>query len=139
MMVKTEDEAKVFNNEREPYKCTYCGKVGHTVDRCWSKQKNESQGARRGGNGRRHGANNVQWGQYRDEDSDYDQVAFAVSLECGLSAKKDVSGMWAVDSGATHHICHDKTKFAILNKRNDGEISVADGNKVAVKGIWNYL
>ena len=83
----------------------------------------------------RRGANNVQWGQYRDEDSDYDQVAFAVSLECGLSAKKDVSGMWAVDSGATHHICHDKTKFARLNKRNDGEILVADGNKVAIKGV----
>uniref|UniRef100_A0AAV1TCT9 Integrase catalytic domain-containing protein n=1 Tax=Peronospora matthiolae TaxID=2874970 RepID=A0AAV1TCT9_9STRA len=123
-MVKTEDAAKAFNTEREPYKCTYCGKLGHTVDRCWSKQNNESRGDRRGGNGRGRGANNVQWGQYRDEDSDYDQLAFAFSLECELSAKKDVSGMWAVDSGATHHICHDKTKFARLNKRNDGEILV---------------
>uniref|UniRef100_A0AAV1TPI6 Retrovirus-related Pol polyprotein from transposon TNT 1-94-like beta-barrel domain-containing protein n=1 Tax=Peronospora matthiolae TaxID=2874970 RepID=A0AAV1TPI6_9STRA len=113
-MVKTEDAAKAFNTEREPYKCTY---------------------SRRGGNGRGRGANNVQWGQYRDEGSDYDQVAFAVSLECGLSAKKDVSGMWAVDSGATHHICHDKTKFARLNKHNDGEILVADSNKVAIKGV----
>uniref|UniRef100_A0AAV1TGF8 CCHC-type domain-containing protein n=1 Tax=Peronospora matthiolae TaxID=2874970 RepID=A0AAV1TGF8_9STRA len=44
-MVKTEDAAKAFNTEREPYNCTYCGKVGHTVDRCCSKQKNESRGA----------------------------------------------------------------------------------------------
>uniref|UniRef100_A0AAV1TB54 Retrovirus-related Pol polyprotein from transposon TNT 1-94-like beta-barrel domain-containing protein n=1 Tax=Peronospora matthiolae TaxID=2874970 RepID=A0AAV1TB54_9STRA len=134
-MVKSEDAAKAFNTEREPYKCTYCGKVGQTVDRCWTKQKNESRGARRGGNGRGRGANNVQWGQYRDEYSDYDQAAFAASLECGLSAKKDVSGMRAVDSGATHHICHDKTKLARVNKRNDGEILVADGNKVAIKGV----
>uniref|UniRef100_A0AAV1U356 Integrase catalytic domain-containing protein n=1 Tax=Peronospora matthiolae TaxID=2874970 RepID=A0AAV1U356_9STRA len=139
-MVKTEDAAKAFNTEREPYKCTFCGKVGHTVDRCWSKQKNESRGARRGGNGRGRGTKNVQRGQYRDEGSDYDQVEFAVSLECGLSAKKDVSGMWAVDSDATHHICHDKTKFARLNKRNDGEILVVlpDGEEREIE-IDNVL
>uniref|UniRef100_A0AAV1TF82 Retroviral polymerase SH3-like domain-containing protein n=1 Tax=Peronospora matthiolae TaxID=2874970 RepID=A0AAV1TF82_9STRA len=36
--VKAEDASKAFSAEREPYQCTYCGKVGHTVDRCWTKQ-----------------------------------------------------------------------------------------------------
>ena len=48
--VKTEDAAKAFSAEREPRQCTYCGKLGHTAERCWTKQKDENQGARRGGN-----------------------------------------------------------------------------------------
>ena len=37
--VKAEGATKAFSTEREPYQCTYCGKVGHTLERCWTKQK----------------------------------------------------------------------------------------------------
>uniref|UniRef100_A0AAV1T2R5 Retrovirus-related Pol polyprotein from transposon TNT 1-94-like beta-barrel domain-containing protein n=1 Tax=Peronospora matthiolae TaxID=2874970 RepID=A0AAV1T2R5_9STRA len=117
-----EDASKAFSTEREPYQCTYCGKVVNTVDRSWTKQKNEDRGARRGGNG-----------------DGYDRVAFAVSFECGVSTSKDVSGLWAVDNGATHHICHDKTEIASLSERNEGELLVADGNKVAIKGVRTIM
>ncbi|KAG2760828.1 hypothetical protein Pcac1_g27292 [Phytophthora cactorum] len=71
--VKTENAAKAFNTDRESRQCTYCGKLGHTVDKCWTKQKDENRGPRRGGNGngngngRGRGANNIQWsiGSYR--------------------------------------------------------------------------
>ena len=137
MKVKTEEPTRAFSTEREPYQCTYCGKVGHTVDRCWTKQRNEGRGARRGGIGR--GANNVQWGQYQDDTSSYDRVAFAVSLECNVSSSKNACDMWAVDSGATHHICHDKSKFDSFIERHDGEILVADGNKAAIKGVGTII
>ncbi|KAG2870757.1 hypothetical protein PC117_g28427 [Phytophthora cactorum] len=47
--VKTENAAKAFNTDRESRQCTYCGKVGHTIDKCWTKQKDENRGPRRGG------------------------------------------------------------------------------------------
>ena len=43
--VKAEDASKAFSTECEPYQCTYCGKVGHTVNRCWTKQKSEEPDA----------------------------------------------------------------------------------------------
>ncbi|KAG2779849.1 hypothetical protein Pcac1_g10316 [Phytophthora cactorum] len=75
--VKTENAAKAFNTDRESRQCTYCGKLGHTVDKCWTKQKDENRGPRRGGNGngngRGRGANNIQWRNDGDGyDYDYD-------------------------------------------------------------------
>uniref|UniRef100_A0AAV1VDW7 Integrase catalytic domain-containing protein n=1 Tax=Peronospora matthiolae TaxID=2874970 RepID=A0AAV1VDW7_9STRA len=111
--VKTEEATKAFSTEREVRQCTFCGKLGHTVEKCWTKQKEDNRGARRGGNVRGRGANQVQWQGYNgNSNCDYDRVAFAVSLECGLSTTKSMSGMWAIDS---------------------------DGNKAAINGVGTII
>ena len=51
--------------------------------------------------------------------------------------------MWiidgVVDSGAAHYICSDKTKFASLNEREEGKLSVADGSKAAIKVVGTIM
>ena len=64
------------------------------------------------------GANKVHWRSEDDYGQSY-QVAFAFSLECGLSTDKNMLGMWVVDSGAKNYICTDK--FARLIKRDEGD------------------
>nr|CCA22668.1 AlNc14C163G7818 [Albugo laibachii Nc14] len=74
--VRIADAAKAFSAEREPRQCTYCGKLRHMAERCWTKQENDNRGPRRDGNSRGRGANNVQW--RGDKDFDYfDRVVFA--------------------------------------------------------------
>uniref|UniRef100_A0AAV1V810 Uncharacterized protein n=1 Tax=Peronospora matthiolae TaxID=2874970 RepID=A0AAV1V810_9STRA len=78
-------------------------------------------------------------GESTSYDDNYDRVAFAVSLQAGLSTGKNMPGMWAVDSVRPHHICNDKAKFASLNERRKASM-VADGSKAAIKGVepsWN--
>ncbi|KAE8886920.1 hypothetical protein PF003_g28909 [Phytophthora fragariae] len=131
--VKVKDAARAFNAECGSRQCTYCGKSGHVVEKCWTKQKDDNRGARRGRPG--HGANNVQW---RD-DSDDDYIAFAVSMECGVSRTNKYQGSWAIDSGATHHICNDKSKFVEIKACDEGELTVANGNTAKIMGVGTVM
>jgi hypothetical protein len=71
-----------------------------------------------------------------DYDDDEAPLAFVVSMECGVtSTKEDMRGMWAIDSGATHHICNDKSKFAVLDEGDHGDLVVANGNKTKILGV----
>ena len=94
--METEEATKAFNTEREVRQCTFCGKLGHTVERCWTKQKEDNRETRRGGNDRERGANQLLWQGYNNNNNYYDdddRVTFTVSLECGLSMTKNMPGM----------------------------------------------
>jgi hypothetical protein len=77
--VKTEDHAKAFNAENEPRVCSFCGKVGHTVDRCWSKNKQAGRKPNRmGGNGGKRV-------NYVERNYDYDDDEPRLLLSCRWS------------------------------------------------------
>ena len=63
------------------------------------------------------------------------RLAFVVSMECSDSANGDNAAMWAIDSGATHHICNDKSKFVHLDEGDHGDLVVANGNKTKILGV----
>jgi hypothetical protein len=130
--VKSDDDAaKAFNAEQDRRVRSHCGKTGHLVDRCWTKNKQD------GRENNRFGAKRAsQVGRDRDYyDDDDSSFAFAVSMECGVASGSAKTGMWAIDSGATHHICNDASKFVTLDEGDHGDLVVANGTKTKILGV----
>uniref|UniRef100_A0AAV1TJ25 CCHC-type domain-containing protein n=1 Tax=Peronospora matthiolae TaxID=2874970 RepID=A0AAV1TJ25_9STRA len=42
-LVKTEEATKAFSTERAFRQCTFCGRLGHTVEKCWTKQRKTTE------------------------------------------------------------------------------------------------
>ncbi|KAK1943561.1 hypothetical protein P3T76_004957 [Phytophthora citrophthora] len=62
-----------------------------------------------------------------------------MSTACGVSSGKKFQGSWAIDSGATHHICNDKSKFIDINLRDEGELTVANGQTAKILGVGTVV
>lgn len=56
-----------------------------------------------------------------------------------MSRGKKFQGTWAIDSGATHHICNDKSKFVDINLCDEGELTVANGNSTKILGVGTVV
>ncbi|OQR86157.1 hypothetical protein ACHHYP_10912 [Achlya hypogyna] len=96
--------------------CDHCGKRGHTSAKCWSRRREE----------RSKRANNAEY--------DGVPIAFAASSSGASSIAKNPCG-WAVDSGATNHVCCNKQQFTSLEEGLHGKIRVADGNEAPILGV----
>ena len=107
--------------------CHFCGKPGHIKRDCWKLAELQAvKEAGKKGNRHKHTANKVTIKQKdREVSSDSDNEALVVGYALAATSKK----LWIVDSGATCHMCNDKTLFSELTiLRKPQEVSLGDGH-----------
>ena len=102
---------------KQQKQCTYCKKLGHTIQMCWFKKNKE---------GNKNKADNV----HRDSDTN----AFMVSLENQNMDK------WYLDSGASEHMCWNINLFDQIEKsKTQKKVKVGNGEPLDVKGMgWAF-
>jgi hypothetical protein len=101
-------KGKKSKKDKKDVQCYNCGKMGHYKNECRSKKKSS-------------------------EDKDESYVAF----HAGSSQECKEGSMWVIDSGASNHMCSDKTMFSELRKpATERYVSVAKaGTKLKILGI----
>ncbi|KAF1778964.1 Zinc finger, CCHC-type [Phytophthora cactorum] len=133
--VKTENAAKAFNTDRESRQCTYCGKLGHTVDKCWTKQKDENRGQDAAATAVDAGPTTSS-GETTATDTTTTTIEWRSRFPWNVEFRRArMCPGCGRSTAANAPFCNDKSKFANLIERNEGELSVADGNKAAIKVV----
>ena len=76
--------------------------------------------------------NTVKFGSHPDDSSDSDEtgllVVHALSSKVNISPGLSTSGKWIIDSGATCHICNNRSSFVELYPlKTQTDVKLGDG------------
>lgn len=131
-----DDERKAFaarGNPRRYLTCHYCNKPGHTKRDCrklaakW--QSNEKTGTPK--YQPKYSANKAAATNEQESSSTSDDEAMVVSHALSATSR----GNWIIDSGATCHMCNDKTLFRELRSlRRPQDVTLGDGHVLKATG-----
>ena len=131
------DDQRAFAAKRRPRSrtCHFCGKPSHIKRDCYKLAELQPvKEAESKGNKHKHTAYKVTIKQKdREVSSDSDKEALVADYGLAATSKK----LWIVDSGATCHMCNDKTLFSeltILRKPQEGSLGDGHGLEVIDEG-----
>ncbi|KAL0840721.1 hypothetical protein ABMA28_006808 [Loxostege sticticalis] len=101
---------------KKTLKCFKCKKPGHVMKNCtqkFKKNKNETS---------------------NEKDSQCKSKVLISALSSNLR-----SDVWYVDSGATNHMCNNRSVMSDFNSKNVLKVSVANGDELLTAGQGNRL
>ena len=131
--------AMSLKHRRRGPQCHYCGKFGHIQRNCRDRLNEEKQESeqhhRRPVNKTKQRANNV---EVREQESSSDEEVGLVHQHVfaarGVNEPSHTGTQWLIDSGATSHICNDRSLFTDLKKLNQPlDVVIGDGRALPTK------
>lgn len=126
-----------------PLKCFSCNRIGHIAMNCPNsdnKDKPERSKKFKGGNRRNYfvavdeGVTDEESEDEENEDIVFVAVKEDVAKKKALVSRFDDSNEWIIDSGCSHHMTSNQSKFLSLEEYDGGVVHFGNGAPCMVKG-----
>ena len=137
----SKEEVMTVKHKKKGPRCNFCKRFGHIQQNCHELEKKLA--LERAGPSSchykktKHKVNSVNT-RSQSDDTDSDEVGLVVRDQHVLSAdvtNKQAEIEWIVDSGATSHVCHDRSLFTELqNLEKPLDIILGDGRTLNATG-----
>ena len=107
------------HGKKDTRRCFNCGKVGHIAAKCWHRDQSEKK--------HENHQKKVSF-----QDSRGAALATSASVKAGDTTSQ--SEKILVDTGASHHMCHDRSKFISLQPSSISTVTCGGGEIHQVEG-----
>lgn len=106
-------------------KCTHCGKLGHSVDKCWKKHPHLNPHKKKNPSDTRAAlvANQIN-----------DDPGAICLFGKHVSNTESKYSDWLIDSGCSNHMTYDKSLFSKLSKPPTSHVKLGNGYKAEITG-----